>query len=190
MHFTRGYLFLGLWVLFLLWVRRLDLAERLKAAGRLPAKAIACLCAIVPVVLVVLTLPDNVSFMRDRARIDLPHTFVWSKPTEALLDHLRHVSPPLRILVRGRYMRERICAFTPHRPLLGAPYTTPDHAERGKRVRAFLAEPERDALIDGYGIDAIVLPNRERAAVERLRKTPGWMRVLNNAEWALFRRVE
>lgn len=181
MHFTRGYLFFGLWVLLLVWLRGLDLPPRLRGPGAALAASI---------LLVAVTLPDNLAFVRDRSRVKLQHTFVWSQPTEALLENLREISPPMRVLTLGEHLGARICAFTRHRPLIGTRYTTPGFAERVQASRRFLANPASDEPIAGYGVEAVVISVREGATVERLRAAEAWMRVFKNSEWAIFRRVD
>jgi len=178
MHFTRGYLHLGLWVLTLLWLR--SLAERLHVSR--PA-VIATLAA-----LALLALPDNLSFLRDQWRIP-PHrpSLVWGEAEEAVHRYLRAQPEPLRVLAPDSAMGRLVCALHEHRSAFGTETVTPEFRKRVLSLRASRREGTPSPLVDWA--EVILVPARGLDWAPKVAGDPHWREEFCNATWCVFRRV-
>ena len=101
-HFTRGYPFLGLGLLWFAWLQ--SIATRWPRLT-LPASIAAILC-------VPLSLPDNISYVLDQYYIPVPPLLLWSTDTEDMLAHLRSMPGHMRVLSDDSSVSRQVCAMT------------------------------------------------------------------------------
>jgi hypothetical protein len=178
MHFTRGYLHAGLWIVLLAWLQL-----RLGSATA-PRRG-----AFVAALLAVLTLPDALLFVEDQYR-DMPHspTLVWNADWQQMHDELRREERPRRVLVNSYAFGRQICALHPHRTVFGGPLTTPHYAERQAALEEFRSNPRFEPPLVAWADRALVQRSDARLTAAFVGSR-GWRKRLENREWALFERV-
>lgn len=179
MHFTRGYLHLGAWLVVLAWV-----AHRVPRAFGVRGSW-TWLALVLPVLLVI----DNVAFVHARAT-ELPQRphLVWSDATQEVLDGLRAIPGSRRVLVHEEALGRNVCAYTSHRSVFGTALTTPFHFARDEQMSEWTERPdELPAVVTTSHV--VVLPRGRRRHADVLVER-GWRTHLQNAEWRVFVRDE
>ncbi|OVE77268.1 hypothetical protein BVX99_03120 [bacterium F16] len=130
LHFSRGYLFFGLWIVLLKW---LEVITHESSVG--VQKVVPYLLA----VLAIATLPDNISFVRDQLRTPpLPKLLSWKQDRQKILETLRTIPQTGNVLIGDWDLNLKIGCMTHHKVLFGTPYTTPDFQERKRDTIRYL----------------------------------------------------
>lgn len=173
MHFTRGYLFVGSWILTLAWLRRFAVPR-----WALP-------------LLIVLTLPDNAMFARNQWVIPPKIPELVLDPGRAAVVEFFAKQPAGRCAgCLDTALSLHISTMPRHRSLLGLPPVTPDYAER----RSWLAKTLESPAVETHGVfarvDALIVRREPGGGPPRVLENPRWKEVARNAEWSVIFRSE
>jgi hypothetical protein len=178
MHFTRGYLHAGLWIVLLGWLQ-----HRLSTVTA-PRRGAA-----VAMFLTALTLPDAALFVEDQYRV-MPHnpTLVWPAEWEQIHEQLRGEDRPRRVLVNSYALGRQVCALHPHRSAFGTPLTTPHYDERQQALELFRREPTNEPPLVAWA-DRAIVHRHDGRLVAAFRTSGRWRQRFENGEWILFERA-
>lgn len=178
MHFTRGYIHAGLWIVLLAWLQ-----YRL-AAPWAPRRAGA-----VAIALAILALPDSILFV-EHQYLNQPQWggLIWPRDIEEIHEILRREPSPRRVIARSWTLGKQICAQHEHRSAFGTPQTTPYYRDRVAEIEQFAQDPTKEPPVVRWS-DIQVANTAHRAWVSALRRSARWEEVACNPSYCVFRRV-
>ncbi|MCK6508824.1 hypothetical protein L6R29_02510 [Myxococcota bacterium] len=181
LHFSRGYLFVSLWLLLFSWIEFRTRQGHLQKSFSLFLLTMFLLSA----------LPDNLSFARDMYLIkpDSP-LLVWDSGRNTVLRFVKNLPPKTKILATDLTLNRQISAMTDHVVLFGTPYTTPHFQLRMQKTIEFLANGGVGSLSlpSAWCPDLIIAPKNpdilarlDRSLWEHFPLSPSWNIYLKKA---------
>jgi hypothetical protein len=179
MHFTRGYLFLGLWLLAFFGLRRVG--QELPQLRKFATAAAIAVC--------VLVIPDNVIFLTEQWRVPPGEGHLFLNDTTAELARFLQEHPqPRRIATFDLALSEYLAGIPNQWTMFGTPLTTPFFAEQCTAFEEFFKRGAWGDIGVNNRIDTVIISTAETSEVEALARNPEWSRTLANAEWQMFTR--
>jgi hypothetical protein len=173
LHFTRGYIWMPLWLLGLPLVQRLGAwATRWAPAKRVAAVVLGCglFCS------------DNAAWLADRWR-DNPDEL---RTSSAVLDIFRQLDRRKERGVAVTFSKERdnylLATFTQLDPFYGHVFLCPDWVERGRSLAEWIASASPNEWIDD--IEVLILSKHRRYPID----TDSWDVICENAHFLALRR--
>ena len=177
MHFTRGYLHTGLWILTLAWGVRLAMLWKLEKVA-VVAAALA----------VAMTLPGTYFFLRwEQLHGPQAQGVIWPHDYQEVLDLLEDEPEPKRIVVHDWELGRQICALTWHRSAFGTELTTPHYSARVQDLHEYARTGDPPALIEWA--DVVIVRPSQGDLRRRLEVDAGWEPWFENRTWKVFRRT-
>lgn len=178
LHFARGYLYLGLWVLTFMW---LEFSVEL---GRIKRSFFTALMS----VFFAMSLPDNISFLKDQYEIPPEKSLLvlWDDQ-KAIHDYLNSIEEPQNIFTIEMAMSIQLSALTHHNLLFGTEYTTPDFHKRFDDAKRFLEEGGGD-ILQTWKVDIVIL----FSGIKQLKSfdESRWKTVLKNENWIVLKAIK
>lgn len=179
LHFTRGYVWMPLWLLALPLVQR----TLVRLRTQMPAPVFAGVVGLGAAVLV----SDNVAFVAGRWRA--PHQgFYLSSAERDLFARLDRQALTGVLLCPDGKVSYLSAVYTPMRPFGGHPFLTPDYARRLDEMRAFFEHAQGGPWLRAidYVLVRAPLARRTRALLEA--HGVRWRVVVDHAGWVLLGR--
>lgn len=177
MHFTRGYLHTGLWILTLAWGVRLAMLWKFKQV--VVAAAFGA---------VLMSLPGTLFFLRwEQLHGPQAQGVIWPHDYQEVLDELEAVEEPQNVVVHDWELGRQICALTWHRSAFGTELTTPHYAARVDDLRQYARSGVEPELI--AWADVVIVRPSQGELRRRLEVAEAWESWFENRTWKMFRRT-
>lgn len=177
LHFERGYLFMSLWILTFYWFQEAWIDGKLKKGffrGLL-------------VFFLVTSLPDNISFVRDMYLISPDkNLLVFDSQRVELLNYLKNLKSPQKILSVSYDLNRQIAASTHHQVFFGTEYTTPDFQGRLKEMNSFfqhMGKSSENPVLDKT--ELVILPKDKEFRLSH----ESWKSIWASQTWEVFKRI-
>lgn len=178
LHFTRGYVWLPLWLL------ALPLAQRLLARSRTRAAPFVLSAVVLAGTLL---LADNATFLAVRWRSS--DGFYLTAAERDMFSRVGRLGLRGVLLCPDGKLSYLAAAYTPLRPYCGHSFLTPDYARRVAEIEALFNRGDGGQWLDA--IDYVLVPAPAEARTKGLLQSRGaaWQIVTNNDEWVLLGRA-